>query len=238
MPNRMINNFSKLNTNGKRGIIREFAFIMIGAIFLFVSAGTFHWARGWIYISITLVYQVAYVATLLIVNPQLLNDRGNFNWKDTRLYDKYFIMFYPILSFSAIIIAGLDAVRYEWSSIPFVTVYPGILVFVLASYTALWAYIHNAHFLLTHRDDKVSGQQVCTTGPYEYIRHPAYLGAIITSLCFPFIVGSLFSLIPVLLNVVLLVIRTHYEDKTLKIELSGYNKYSRATKYRLLPFIW
>ena len=137
-----------------------------------------------------------------------------------------------------LIVAGLDAVRFQWSSLPFITIYPSILVFFLFSFIALWAYVSNSHFILTYRNDKLSQQRVCTIGPYRYIRHPAYLSAIIYSLCYPFILGSLFSLIPMLLNVVLLIIRTYYEDKTLKIELTGYNEYSRKTKYKLFPYIW
>lgn len=228
----------KLNIQGIRGTIREFALIIIAAIILFGSAGTLNWARGWIYISITFLYQIIYISTLLIVNPQLLNERGNLNWKETKLHDKYFTIFYPIFGFSAIIVAGLDVIRCKWSNIPLITIYPSILVFIFFSFIALWAFVSNSHCILTYRNDKVPDQQVCTTGPYRYIRHPGYLCAIITSLCYPFILGSLYSLIPILLNVTLLMIRTYYEDKTLRIELKGYDEYSRKTKYRLFPYLW
>ena len=197
-----------------------------------------NWARGWLYITITFLYQVIYISTLLVVNPQLLNERGTLNWDETRFYDKCFTVFYPIFGFSAIIVAGLDVVRYELSNISFITIYPSVLVFIFASFISLWAYVNNSYFILTHRDDKVPNQQVCTTGPYRHIRHPAYLGAIISSLCYPFIVGSLFSFIPVLLNITLLIIRTYYEDKTLKIELKGYYEYSKKTEYKLFPYLW
>ena len=234
----MSNDTNKLNIIGIRGIIREFALIVIGILFLFGSAGTFYWVRGWIYICIMFSYQIFYVSLLMIINPQLLNERGKFNWKETKIYDKYFLIFYSIFGFSMLIIAGLDAVRFQWSSIPFITIYPSILVFIFASFIALWAYISNSHFILTHRDDKVSNQRVCTTGPYRYIRHPGYLGGIISSLCYPFMLGSLFSFIPILINIFIIILRTYYEDKTLKIELNGYDEYSKTTKYRLIPYVW
>ncbi|VVB61471.1 Isoprenylcysteine carboxyl methyltransferase (ICMT) family protein [uncultured archaeon] len=234
----MSNDTTILNISGKRGIVREFAVIIIGMIFLFGSAGTLYWVRGWIYICFAFLYQIIYISILLIINPQLLNERGNFNWKETKPYDKYFAIFYALFGFSMIIVAGLDAVRFQWSSIPFITIYPSIIVLILFCFIALWAYVSNSHFILTSRNDKLSTQRVCTIGPYRYIRHPAYLSAIITSLCYPFILGSLYSLIPVFLNIVLIIIRTYYEDKTLKIELTGYDEYSRKTKYRLFPYIW
>jgi protein-S-isoprenylcysteine O-methyltransferase Ste14 len=233
-----MNNNAKLNIFGIRGIIREFVVVIIGAIFLFTSAGTFYWDRAWIYLSIAFLYQVIYISILMIINPQLLNERGNLNWKETKLHDKYFMIFYIIFSYSSLIIAGLDVVRFKWSNIPFMTIYPGLLIFILSCALALWAYVGNSYFILTHRNDKISNQRICTTGPYRYIRHPGYLGAIITSFCYPFIIGSLFSLIPVFFNIVLIIIRTYYEDETLKIELNGYGGYSRMTKFRLFPYLW
>jgi protein-S-isoprenylcysteine O-methyltransferase Ste14 len=234
----MKNTTEKLNICGIKGIIREFAIIILGAFLLFASAGTLNWSRGWIYIVITLLYQIVYILVLSVSNPQLLNERGNSNWKDTQLHDKFFVVLYPLFGFSALIISGLDSMRFKLSSISFIAVYPGILVFISASFIALWAYISNSSFILTHRDDKAPYQQICTTGPYRYIRHPAYLSGVLTALSYPFIIGSLFSLIPVLLNVTLLIIRTYYEDKTLKSELNGYIEYSKVTKYKLFPHLW
>ena len=234
----MSNDTTKLNILGIRGIARESAAFVIGILFLFGSAGTLYWPRGWIYICVMLLYQIFYISILIIINPQLLNERGKFNWKETKRYDKYFAILYSIFGFSMLIVAGLDVVRFKWSSIPFITIYPSILVFILCSFIALWAYVSNAHLILTSRNDKLCNQRVCTIGPYRYIRHPGYLAAIISSLCYPFILGSLFSFFPVFINIFLLIIRTYYEDKTLQIELNGYDEYSKMTKYRLFPYIW
>ncbi|MDP4117274.1 MAG: isoprenylcysteine carboxylmethyltransferase family protein [Bacteroidota bacterium] len=230
-------NSVKLNIFGIRGIIREFAAAIIGAVVLFTSAGTTCWGRAWIYISIAFLYQGIYISTLMIINPQLLNERGHLNWKETKHYDKYFIIFYPIFTYASLIVAGLDVTRFKWSNIPFIMIYPGLLVFILSCALGLWAYISNTNFILTQRNDKISDQQVCTTGPYRYIRHPGYLAAILSSFCYPFIIGSLFSFIPVSLNIILIILRTNYEDKTLKIELNGYDEYSRITKYMLIPHL-
>jgi protein-S-isoprenylcysteine O-methyltransferase Ste14 len=234
----MKNDTARLNIHGIRGIAREIALILIGILILFGSAGTLSWVRGWIYIGVMLSYQIVYISILLIINPQLLNERAKFNWKETKRYDKYFGIFYALFGFSMLLVAGFDVVRFQWSSVPFITIYPSIVVFILGSFLALWAYISNSHFFLTSRNDTLSNQKVCTTGPYKFIRHPGYSAAVIVSLCYPFMLGSMFSLIPVLLNVFLLITRTYYEDKTLKIELNGYDEYSRMTKYRLFPFVW
>jgi len=233
----MGNNTTKLNILGKRGIVKNFTSVIIEFLVLFGSAGTLYWVRGWIYIGYRFSYQIFYISIFMIVNPQLLSERGKFNLKESKRYDKYFIISYYILGPSMLILAGLN-VRFQWSSIPFIAVYPSIVVIILTSFIALWAQISNSHFIITSRNDKLGNQQVCTTGPYRYIRHPGYFSAIFQWLCYPLILGSWFSLIPALIYISCIIIRTYYEDKTLKIELKGYEEYSKTTKYRLFPYLW
>src|ERR1035437_1202418 len=79
---------------------------------------------------------------------------------------------------------------------------------------------------------------VCETGLYKIVRHPAYLGSIIQSLGFPLLFGSLWSIIPICLSIILLITRTNLEDKTLKNELKGYLEYSNKTRYKIIPYVW
>ena len=50
--------------------------------------------------------------------------------------------------------------------------------------------------------------------------------------------GSLWTLIPSVILMVLLVIRTKLEDDTLQAELEGYKAYTEKTRYRLIPWVW
>ena len=81
-------------------------------------------------------------------------------------------------------------------------------------------------------------QKVVTTGPYSYVRHPMYSGAILFFLCLPLALGSYYATIPGVLVSIVLIIRTYLEDKTLQKELKGYKEYTRKVRYRLLPGIW
>jgi protein-S-isoprenylcysteine O-methyltransferase Ste14 len=56
--------------------------------------------------------------------------------------------------------------------------------------------------------------------------------------CIPFLLGSWWALIPGGLMVVIFVIRTALEDKTLVEELPGYAEYAQRVRYRLIPGIW
>jgi protein-S-isoprenylcysteine O-methyltransferase Ste14 len=70
------------------------------------------------------------------------------------------------------------------------------------------------------------------------VRHPGYLGYIITWLSAPLIMGSWWALIPAGLAGMLFVVRTALEDRTLHAELAGYVEYARQVRYRLLPGVW
>lgn len=50
--------------------------------------------------------------------------------------------------------------------------------------------------------------------------------------------GSLWALIPAGLVVLLLIIRTFLEDRTLQNELPGYAEYAHKVQYRLVPGLW
>jgi protein-S-isoprenylcysteine O-methyltransferase Ste14 len=65
-----------------------------------------------------------------------------------------------------------------------------------------------------------------------------YLAMIVMMLGCPLILGSAWSFVPDGMCIVLFVLRTALEDRTLRRELSGYEEYIQATHYRLLPGIW
>lgn len=77
-----------------------------------------------------------------------------------------------------------------------------------------------------------------TGGPYHYVRHPAYLGAILYEVAVPVLLASWWAFIISILSAVLLIVRTALEDRALQAELAGYVDYARHVRYRLLPGIW
>lgn len=58
------------------------------------------------------------------------------------------------------------------------------------------------------------------------------------SIALPLALGSMLALIPLIIMILLIIVRTYYEDTTLQKELKGYSEYCNEVKYRLLPFIW
>jgi protein-S-isoprenylcysteine O-methyltransferase Ste14 len=64
------------------------------------------------------------------------------------------------------------------------------------------------------------------------------VGVILIMICFPFSLGSLYTLIPAAIIIILFIFRTALEDKTLLKELPGYKEYAQKVRHRLIPGVW
>ncbi len=231
-------NMNKINYFGFKGIIREVSFTLLNLFLLLISAGTIEWINAWGYVGFTVLLHIIGGAFLAKVNPQILNERGKLIQKNTQPLDKVWVVSYILLVLIASCIAGLDAVRFEWSHMPLELIIIAAIIYILASLLWLWAMAVNPHFEATVRIQEERNHQVCTSGPYKFIRHPSYafFSAIIVS--YSFILGSWWGNIPMGIVLILLVIRTSLEDKFLQKELKGYKEYAQKTKYKLIPYIW
>jgi protein-S-isoprenylcysteine O-methyltransferase Ste14 len=229
---------SGLNRSGVRSITVQAILIVLGIAILFVSAGTIAWINGWIYAGLVVIYQVVSWAVLARVNPQMLNERGTVVKAGTKTFDKVWVAIVPVFTFGNLVIMGFDAVRYQWSVMPFWLTYVGIFMFVAVAPVATWAMAVNKFFEWTVRIQDDRGQHVCTAGPYGTIRHPGYAGMIISLLAYPLILGSWWGFLPNGILILIIAIRTALEDRTLQKELPGYKEYAQKVKYRLIPLIW
>jgi protein-S-isoprenylcysteine O-methyltransferase Ste14 len=88
------------------------------------------------------------------------------------------------------------------------------------------------------RIQKERGHHVVSTGPYAWMRHPGYAGALLTYFATPILLDSLWTYLPVAFISIVLLIRTDLEDRALKQELPGYREYTQKTRFRLWPGIW
>jgi protein-S-isoprenylcysteine O-methyltransferase Ste14 len=113
-----------------------------------------------------------------------------------------------------------------------------LAIAVLGSLLTTWAMIANRFFYGVLRIAKDRGHTVATGGPYRYVRHPGYGGAIAFDLAAPLVLGSLWALIPAVLTACAIIVRTALEDRALQAGLDGYAEYAQRVRYRLLPGVW
>jgi protein-S-isoprenylcysteine O-methyltransferase Ste14 len=158
--------------------------------------------------------------------------------QDAKPWDK---ILSPMLAFGSLlilIVAGADK-GFGWST-PFTlnTKLAALLVIILGFAFGSWALIENKFFSGVVRIQTDRGHHVVTTGPYRFVRHPGYAGALWTYLAMPILFDSIWAFIPAVFLLGVLVLRTSLEDRTLQAELPGYAEYAQRTRYRLLPGIW
>jgi protein-S-isoprenylcysteine O-methyltransferase Ste14 len=90
----------------------------------------------------------------------------------------------------------------------------------------------------TFQVDVHSGQTVIEAGPYRYIRHPSYTGALITVFGLGLVLGNWASLVAMLACILIgYAYRIHVEEAALVSALGEpYSEYMRRTA-RLVPFV-
>jgi protein-S-isoprenylcysteine O-methyltransferase Ste14 len=135
----------------------------------------------------------------------------------------------------AFILPGIDK-RLGWSNVPM-----GIVavaeIFVLLGYMIFFLVLKENQFA-SRVIEVEKGQKVIQTGPYRFVRHPMYLGAIVMYVASPVALGSYWALIPAIFIIPILVARIMNEESVLTKELEGYSEYKLKTKYRLIPGVW
>ena len=211
-----------------------FFFALIIAV-TFIGAGRIDYWQGWIYNGLNIIFLLLsyFLLPRELIEERLKPKEGMKKW------DKiYYIVSIPVY-FAILIISILDGGRFDWEPrIPILVVIIGVVVYTIGQIIILWAKKANKFFSTVVRIQKDRGQTVCKDGPYRFVRHPGYLGGLLYIIVTPFVLSSFWGLIPAVIAVVLLFIRTYLEDKTLQRELEGYTDYTNETRYRLLPGIW
>ena len=230
------------NPSLKKGLVKwAFRGVMYKAyvaVVLMLSAGRWNWLAGWLYVFIFLMFDLATALEVIPKDPTLLIERSKFH-PDAKGWDKVIMpLAAGLLPLAGWIIAGLN-LRWGWVP-PLGRSWQlfGFLFTVLGHVVLVWAMSVNAFSSTQVRIQTDRGHTVANTGPYIFIRHPGYIGAMIFSLGIPLMLGSWWALIPGFTFVILYIIRTALEDRTLLDELPGYVDYAQYVKYRLVPGVW
>jgi protein-S-isoprenylcysteine O-methyltransferase Ste14 len=213
-----------------------FFMILIAGI-LFAASGKLSWIWAWIYLGISVVFMLINGTIMLRISPETIAERGH--PKETKSWDKVVSGLYALAVYLALpLVAGLD-IRYGWTKeFGIVWHLTGAVLLVAGLLFTAWAMVENAFFSTAVRIQSERGHTVCRSGPYRFVRHPGYVGFILQAIGFSMLLGSLWGLIPSIVASVFMGVRTFLEDRTLQIELPGYQEYMKDVRYRLVPGIW
>ena len=233
-------NQKAVQTKYLRQWISLIVFYLFIPLVLLVCGGDFGWWQAWGYSL--LIVAAGPVGRIWAErrHPGLLAERQNMEKvQSAKAWDKVLAPLMALsVSFPPVIVAGLDH-RFGWSPVfPLWLIVLGFLLISLGYAFATWALIENRFFSSVVRIQADRGHVVCDSGPYRIVRHPGYAGNILPLFGIVLALGSLWTLIPAAVALVIAVIRTALEDRTLQEELPGYQEYTRRVRYRLFPGIY
>lgn len=113
------------------------------------------------------------------------------------------------------------------------------IVLMLAGAAFRWYAIRVLGKYFTRDVATRADQQVVARGPYKWIRHPSYSGALLTLLGFGLATTNWLALIVVMAcGIAGYAYRVHVEEQALCQDLgAGYRSYMQRT-HRFIPFVW
>jgi protein-S-isoprenylcysteine O-methyltransferase Ste14 len=207
-------------------------------VLLFLSAGTFHWTGAWVYIVVMVGLSLTMGVALARRDPGLMNERLRPPIQKTQTAaDKIVLSILLLGIFAWLVLMGLD-IRFGWSAAPVWVQVVGVLVLLAGIWICYLTMLENSFAAPVVKIQDERGQKVITTGPYSYVRHPMYAGAILYFAGTALLLGSWWGLAAVLAFILLLAIRTFIEEKTLRAGLQGYDDYAARVRYKLIPMVW
>lgn len=222
-----------------RVLIISFLFVVVAPFLPLLISQQWDWWQAWVYAIVSIAGFVISRALAARRNPGLLAERARMlRHEDAKPWDKTLAPLVGLGGAAIPLVAGLDAL-FGWSAGFSLPVEILALAAILAGYAlASYALIENAYFSGMVRIQTDRGQRVVSSGPYRWVRHPGYAGALLVYWATPLFLDSVWTFVPALFLTVVLIIRTSLEDKTLQAELPGYREYAQRVRYRLLPGVW
>jgi protein-S-isoprenylcysteine O-methyltransferase Ste14 len=208
------------------------AIIVLGAAF-FLPAGSLDYWNAWVYLGVVFIPGFFVIIYFLKNSPKLLERRMRF--KEKIREQKIIITVSNIILSVGFLIPGFDY-RYHWSAVPLPFVIVSDVMVLLGFAIVALTFRENSYASRIIEVEK--GQKLITTGPYSVVRHPMYMGVLLSMLFTPLALGSYWGLVTFVPTAIIVALRTLNEEKLMMRMLHGYREYARKVKYRIVPFVW
>lgn len=223
-------------SNALRVTLSSLTSLAVFVALLFWPAGTVDYWQGWTFLCVFAVASLVPILFLNRIDPAVVERRMYGGpTAEPRLVQKVVVVGIIGCFAGILVLSGLDR-RFGWSQVPaWLSVLGAVMVAVGLGIAMLVVYQNRyaaANIVVEAQ------QKLVTTGLYGTVRHPMYSGSVIMIIGMPLALGSYWALIPAIVSLLLLVIRTVDEETMLRQELPGYRDYMAGVRYRLIPLIW
>lgn len=211
-------------------------FIVIAAI-LFASAGDWAWPGAWAFLIEMAVSGLGLGLWLARHDPALLASRlGSPIEKGQSPWDRVF-MLGALVSFCA----WIAFMGWRWraghgADVPAWLQVAGFALIAACMWVSFLTFRANSFAAPVVKLQ--SNQTVATGGPYRYVRHPMYAGALLYFLGVPLLLGEWRGLVVAPFLAFGLGLRAMGEERVLRAGLAGYADYASRVRYRFVPLVW
>ena len=208
------------------------------ALGLFLPAGTLRWPVGWIFLIMLDIFSFAVIRMISQSNPGLMDERARIRQEGRKRWDRYFSAVSGLVGLVWLVIMPLDAVRYQWSSMPLGLQVAGFAGVAFALTLIYLVFRENAYLSPAVRIQEDRDQQVISSGPCAHVRHPMYSGFLLLFPAAGLLLGSWLGVLVGLCWGLMFVLRAIPEENTLREGLPDYEEYTRQVKFRIIPRVW
>lgn len=203
---------------------------------IFAIAGTLLWWNAWG--LLTLVTIAGAMTSRLIGRTVGLREERQSAAAHAPPWDAAIVRFLNAVLPGMIVAAAVDQRFHLLPAVANALALAAGILAILSLTLSYFAIKANPFFSSHIRIQRERGQRVMTSGPYRWIRHPGYLGAVIFNLAVPLVLGSWLPMPIAVITALTLLYRTAREDRILQHNLDGYTAYTEKVRYRLLPGLW
>lgn len=219
-----------------RGVLANLITLAIFLACLFIPAGTLDYWQAWVFLGVFEVSAQALGIYFLVHDRTLVERRMKIGPVAEQRPAQKWISGLFIVGFAGFVVLPAFDHRFGWSAVPPV-------VSVIANATIALSFLlffavmkSNSYAASTIQVE--AGQPVVSTGPYAYVRHPMYSGAVLLVAAMPLALGSWWSDLLLVPFFPVLVWRILDEEAFLRENLPGYAAYMQRVRYRLVPRVW
>jgi protein-S-isoprenylcysteine O-methyltransferase Ste14 len=178
-------------------IFKVAMFELVIGLVLFGTAGRIDLPWFWALIA---VHAAGLLAGLVGMDPTLGRERRNPAPGGPAGKEYLFRIGGTVAILAHLAVAGLDVGRFHWSVPPPPAVRAvALIVYALGLGFSMWAVATNRFFSSVVRLQSDRGHHVVDTGPYRFVRHPGYAGMMVAALTGGIVLGSWWSVVPILL---------------------------------------
>src|SRR6266478_9063453 len=186
-----------MNDVTRRALRSSLFGVLALAALLFVPAGTLDYWQAWLFMAVFVCTSGAITLYLAICDPKLLERRMNVGPRAEKEPAQKIIMVFAMLGFIAMLVFPVLDHRFGWSPVLASVSVLGDALIALGFLFIFFVFRENSYGASTIQI--AEGQTVIATGPYAFVRHPMYAGALVMLIGTPLALGSWWGLFALLL---------------------------------------